>query len=161
MNKSVSLIVIIAVACVSCQQLDEQMSCQIALNNFFTNAQRIIPQSLTSLPSGAEIDNYVIAYCQNLTGEQLAEVVISVASGKNDFCLDAVQKYAETSQTRGLNFDCVRFPLEIWKEMHPILSIISNGIPIGRLLKRTREGYELYQRGIFERFKAIAESCAY
>ena len=159
MNKSVCLMVIIAIASVSCQLIDEQSSCQIALKNFFENAQKIIPQGLTSISGCADIDNYVIAYCQTLTEEQLAEVVVSVVSAETDNCKDAVEKYLEASQMRKLNMDCIRYTLNDWKARHPIEGIIRNGNSLGRLLKMTPEGWQLYQKGIFKRFFDVAQEC--
>ena len=159
MKKFACLIVIIAIANISCQLIDEQSSCQIALKNFFETAQKVIPQGFTTIPGGADIDNYVIAYCQTLTEEQLAEVIVSVISKETDNCKDAIEKYLKDSQMRRLNLECVRQTLDVWKTIHPIEGIIKNGNSLGRLLKMTPEGWQLYQKGIFERFLTVAQEC--
>ena len=158
MIKGISLLFIIAVVSVSCQ-MEDKAACQVALENFFNNAQQVIPKGLTTLSNGADIDNYVVAYCQTLTLEELSEAVVSVAYGKSSTCTQALEKYVVASQMRRLNQDCIRFSVTEWKARHPIERLVRSGNPVGRLLKMTPEGWKMYQEGIFERFFTVAQAC--
>ena len=158
MIKGISLLFIIAIASASCQ-IDDKTAGQVALGHFFDNAQQVIPKGLSGVPAGADVDNYVVAYCKGLTQEELSEAIVAVAAGKSSACVTAVEQYAFATQARNLNMDCIMFSLPQWKESHPIQRIIKSGFPLGRLLKMTPEGWRMYQERIFERFFTVAQAC--
>ena len=157
-NRYSSFLLLVVIASVACQ-MEGSEACKLVLERFLDTTTMIIPQNLTTIPGGERIEQYVIAYCKELTLEELSEVIVSLKIENNPRCESAILDFLVASQSKSLSSFCTTLRAKTWRKLNPIPTWNFNRRRRLLMHLMTEEGMRLYDEEIFKIFNDVAQAC--